>query len=153
MLLVISLFITLAAIAFVSIMFVTGRNESNLNRLMSNKINTVQALLEKKCIKASSFHDLQTPDFYETISETAQIVNSDITLYTPSGKVFSSTAPELFERMTFGSRLNQDAYYNIKVMSQRFYIHKEELARNSYYALYAPICNDDGTMLAIVNCP
>ncbi|MGN0191230.1 MAG: ATP-binding protein [Candidatus Cryptobacteroides sp.] len=153
LLLLSSLFVTLATIAFVSIAFVSGRNESNLNRLMSNKINTVQSLLEKKCQDAESYLDLQTQEYYETISETARIVKTDITLYSPSGKVFSSTAPELFERMTFGSRLNQEAYYNIKVLSQRYFINKEELARNSYYALYAPIFNADGKMVAIADCP
>lgn len=152
-LVIISLILTLTVISVVSVMFVYDRNESNMLRLMSNKINTVQALLEKRCQHVNSISELQTPQFYGSLSEVGQVTRSDITLYTPSGKVFVSTAPEVFERMAVGSRLNQDAYYSITKQSQRYFIHKEELARKSYYALYAPIFNAHGDMLAIVNCP
>ncbi len=152
-LIITALVLTLTVISLVSVMFVYDRNESNMLRLMSNKINTVQALLEKRCLHAVSAADLQTPQFYAGIAEVGKITRSDITVYTPSGKVFLSTAPELFERMALGSRLNQDAYYNITKLSQRYFIHKEELARSRYYALYAPIFNERGTMVAIVCCP
>ncbi len=148
-----SLLITLAAMAIVSISFVQGRTERNMTRLMSSKLNMVRNLLEDKCRNARSFEDLRSSEYFETVSETARLVGTDITLYTPAGKVFSSTAPVLFENMIFGSRLNQDAYYNIKVLNQRYFINQEELARTDYYALYAPVLNEDGVMIAIVNCP
>lgn len=148
-----ALVLTLTVISVVSVMFVYDRNERNMLRLMSNKINTVQALLEKRCQHAVSVTDFQTPQFYNSLLEVGQVTRSDITLYTPSGKVFLSTAPEVFERMAVGSRLNQDAYYSITKQSQRYFIHREELARKRYYALYAPIFNAHGDMLAIVNCP
>ncbi len=152
-LVILALVLTLTVISVVSVMFVYDRNERNMLRLMSNKINTVQALLERRCLHASSAADLMNPQFYGGLSEVGKVIRSDITLYTPSGKVFLSTAPELFERMAMGSRLNQDAYYNITKLSQRYFIHKEELARSRFYALYAPIFNERGVMLAIVCCP
>ncbi len=152
-LIIAALVLTLTVISLVSVVFVYDRNERNMLRLMSNKINTVQALLERRCLHAESIEDLQNPQFYGSISEVGKIIRSDITLYTPSGKVFLSTAPELFEGMAVGSRLNQDAYYNITKLSQRYFIHKEELARSHYYSLYAPIFNGRGEMLAIVCSP
>ncbi len=153
LLVITALVLTLTVISVVSVMFVYDRNERNMLRLMSNKINTVQALLERRCLHASSAADLMTPQFYGGLSEVGKVIRSDITLYTPSGKVFLSTAPELFERMAVGSRLNQDAYYNITKLSQRYFIHKEELTRNRFYALYAPIFNERGVMVAIACCP
>lgn len=148
-----ALVLTLTAISVVSVMFVYDRNDRNMQRLMSNKINTVQALLEERFVHAASAEELREPQYSSGISEVGKVVRSDITLYTPSGKVFLSTAPELFEGMAVGSRLNQDAYYNIMKLSQRYFIHREELARNSYYALYAPVFNGKGNMIAVVNCP
>ncbi len=148
-----ALVLTLTVISVVSVMFVYERNEQNMLRLMSTKINTVQVLLERRCLHASSPSDLMNQPFCDGLSEVGKIIRSDITLYTPSGKVFLSTAPELFESMAVGSRLNQDAYYNITRLSQRYFIHKEELARSRYYALYAPVFNERGAMVAIVGCP
>ena len=148
-----ALVLTLTAISVVSVMFVYDRNERNMTRLMSNKINTLQTLLEKRCQFAGSISDLKTTSFYASLQEIGQIIHTDITLYTPSGKVFLSTAPEIFDGLAMGSRLNQDAYYNITKLSQRYFIHKEEIARSRFYALYAPIFNGDGDMIAIVNCP
>lgn len=153
LLVIISLTLTLAAISFISVIFVYERNQMNMTRLMSGKITTVQSLLEKRCQYAGSFRDLQNPGFYASLSEFGQITQSDITLYTPSGKVFSSTAPELFEGMVVGSRINQDAFYNIMKLSQSYYIHKEEIAGRSFYALYAPVFNSGGNLIAIAGCP
>ena len=153
LLVIVALVLTLTAISVVSVMFVYDRNERNMTRLMSNKINTVQTLLEKRCQFAGAVSELKTTSFYASLQEIGQIIRSDVTLYTPSGKVFLSTAPEMFDGLVVGSRLNQDAYYNITKMSQRYFIHKEEIARTRYYALYAPIFNAEGKMIAIVNCP
>ncbi len=153
LLIITALVLTLTVISVVSVMFVYDRNERNMLRLMSNKINTIQALLEKRCQHIGSASELRTPQFYNSLSEVGQVTRSDITLYTLSGTAFLSTAPELFEKMAVGGRLNQDAYYNITKLSQRYFIHKEELARQGYYALYAPIFNAYGDMLAIAGCP
>jgi nitrogen fixation/metabolism regulation signal transduction histidine kinase len=78
---------------------------------------------------------------------------SDITLYTPEGKVFRSTTPEVFERMIMGSRMDESAYYNIRNLHQRYFIHRENIDDYAYWAMYAPIFNDKGQMVAIVGTP
>ncbi len=153
LLVITSLTLTLAAISLISVIFVYERNQMSLTRLMSGKITTVQALLERRCQFAQSYDDLRNPAFYASLSEFGQITQSDITLYTPSGKVFSSTAPDLFDGMVVGSRINQDAFYNIIKLNQSYYIHKEEIAGKSFYALYAPVFNNRGKMVAIAGCP
>ena len=99
LLVIISLTLTLAAISLISVIFVYDRNEMNMTRLMSAKINTVQALLEKRCQHLSSCSEMRDPAFYGSLSEYAQITRTDITIYTPSGKVYISTVPEIFESL------------------------------------------------------
>ena len=148
-----ALFFSLVSIAIVSTTFVYKRNEQNMFNMMSNKITTIQALLESRCMYADSYQDLGTQDFSSYMENVANTTKSDVTLYTPGGKVYRSTTPELFDRMIMGSRMDKDAYYNIKYRSQRFYIHKERLAGHKYYALYSPLFNADGDMVAILSAP
>ena len=143
----------LISMAAVSILFVYKRNEVNMRNLMSSKISTVQALAESRARNFRGFHDLTTQEFGVIMENICNTTKSDITFYTPEGKVFRSTTPEVFEKMILGSRINQEAYHNICKLNQRFYIHREKIADYTYWALYAPIFNDDQELLAIVCVP
>lgn len=149
----IALFLTLVVMAAVSVTFVYKRNESNMKTMMSSKINTIQALMDARCRYVNNYAEMNAPEqvkFLENISNTTK---SDITLYTPGGKVFRSTTPEVFDRMLIGTRINEEAYNNLRYKYQRFYIHKENFAKNTYYTLYAPIFNANGKMIMIVGTP
>ena len=143
----------LVSMAVVSIVFVYKRNEVNMHNLMSSKISTVQALTESRVRSARSWRDLMSPEFGVAMENISNTTKSDITFYTPEGKVFRSTTPEVFEKMILGSRINQAAYYNICKLNQRYYIHREKLADFSYWALYAPVFNDNQQMIAIACIP
>lgn len=148
-----SLSFSLVSIVIISTTFVYRRNEQNQYNMMSNKISTIQALLESRCRYATGYQDLGSQDFSAYMESVAATTKSDVTLYTPEGKVYRSTTPEIFDRMILGTRIDKEAYYNIKYKNQRFYIHKEYLAGNKYYALYAPLFNGDGEMVAILSAP
>lgn len=148
-----SSFLILISMAAVSILFVYKRNEQNMHNLMSSKISTVQALLESQTKNASSFHDLMTAEFGSELEDISNTTKSDITLYTPSGKVFRSTTPEVFEKIILGSRIDQDAYHNIRHQNQRFFINREKIADYRYWVLYAPIFNSKQEIIAIASIP
>ena len=143
----------LVSMAAVSILFVYKRNEVNMRNLMSTKISTVQALAESRARNFRSYQDLTTQEFGIVMENICNTTKSDITLYTPEGKVFFSTTPEVFEKMIIGSRIDDDAYHNICKLNQRFYIHREKIADYTYWALYAPIFNDAQELLAIISVP
>ena len=143
----------LVSMAAVSILFVYKRNEANMHNLMSSKISTVQALTESRTRNFRSFQDLSTQEFGIAMENISNTTKSDLTFYTPEGKVFRSTTPEVFEKMVLGSRINQEAYHNICRLNQRFYIHREKIADYAYWALYAPIFNDNQDLLAIICVP
>lgn len=149
----ISSFLILLSMTIISILFVYKRNETNMHDLMSTKINTIQALTETRVRQAQNWQNLITPEITAALENIGNTTKSDITLYTPEGKVFHSTTPEVFEKQILGSRINEEAYHNIKYMNQRFYIHREKIADFSYWMLYAPIFNDNREILAIISTP
>ena len=151
--LLISSLLILISMTAISILFVYKRNEENMHNLMTSRITTIQAFVERQAKTATSWQDLNTPDFTVQLENIGNTTKSDITIYTPGGKVFKSTTPEVFERMIMGSRLDEEAYHNIRDLHQRFFIHREKVTDYRYWALYAPIFNDKGQIIAIISVP
>ena len=149
----ISALLILISMTAISIIFVYKRNEENMHNLMTSRITTIQAFVERQARSAKVWQDLNTPEFTVHLENIGNTTKSDITIYTPGGKVFKSTNPEVFERMIMGSRLDEEAYHNIRDLHQRFFIHREKVTDYSYWALYAPIFNDNGQMIAIISVP
>ena len=151
--LLISSILILISMTAISILFVYKRNEENMHNLMTSRITTIQAFVERLARTARYWQDLNTPEFTAQLENIGNTTKSDITVYTPAGKVFKSTTPEVFERMIMGSRLDEEAYHNIRDLHQRFFIHREKVTDYNYWALYAPVCNDNGQMIAIISVP
>lgn len=143
----------LASMTVISVIFVYKRNENNMYNLMSSKISTVQAMIENRSRMAKGWQDLNSQEFASILESIRNSTKTDITLYTPAGKVFRSTTPEVFEKMILGSRIDQKAFDNIIYHHQRYFIHREKIDGYSYWAMYAPVFNDDREIIAIVCAP
>ena len=149
----VSSFMILASMTTISVLFVYKRNQVNMQNLMSTKINTIQALIENRVRQTTSWQELRGQDFSTALENIGTTTKSDITLYSPDGKVFVSTTPEVFEKMIIGSRIDQDAFHNIRHKNQRFFIQREKIDDYSYWSMYAPVFNDKGEMIAIISSP
>ena len=148
-----ALILTLVAMSVFSVYFVYRRNDKDMDAMMSSKINTIQTMVQGRLRQASSLSELRGQEVMGALEYTADVLKSDITLYTPSGRVFLTTTPEIFDRMIIGRRLNEDALYNIVYGHKRYYIHREQLSSHRFFTLYAPVFGSDGEMLAIVSSP
>lgn len=143
----------LVSLTVVSVFFVYKRNQENMNNLMSSRITTIQALVETHAKSARGHADLLTPGFRAALENISNTTKADITLYTPDGKVFYSSTPEVFDKMILGNRMDQKAFHNIRHLNQRFYIGQESTNDFSYWVLYAPIMNSDREVVAIASSP
>lgn len=143
----------LVSLTVVSVFFVYKRNEVNMHNLMSTKITTIQALIETHAKGVQKPSDLLVPAFRSALENISGTTKSDITLYTPDGKVFYSSTPEMFDKMILGNRMDQEAYHNIRHLNQRFFIGRESVNDVQYWVLYAPILNMNRDIVAIVSSP
>ncbi|MBO4428048.1 MAG: hypothetical protein J5771_06175 [Bacteroidales bacterium] len=152
-LIMISLLLTLVALATVSVIFVYNRNEANLHTLMSEKVNSIQASLAANLRGISSTDALRTPEALRLLEEVGNNTNSDITLYSPDGMVMMSTAPAVFDQMLVDGRIDARAYRIMMSSTSRYHIQKERIGRARYYAMYAPVTGADGRIIAILCSP
>lgn len=149
----VSLVGTLVIMALVSVLFVYDRNEANVRDLMIGKIGTIQSFIASRARFYDSYQNMTTQDFEDFLENAGTYTNSDITLYTPSGVVFRSTYPDIFEKLTVSRRLDYRAFRNINFRYRRYYIHRDEISGHKYYAMFAPVMNDSGKMIAILSAP
>lgn len=150
--LLISLVLTLVAMASVSVFFVYSRNDSNMHTVMSDKIGSITAMVE------AGTHDsgpsgLSRRAVRKLVEQVGNDTYSDITVYSPSGKMLVSTVPMVFERQLLGERIDGQAYGQIVYEHRRYCIQKERVGNVKFYSMYAPIMNDGGDMIAIICSP
>ncbi len=148
-----SLSVTLIAMALVSVAFVYTRSEVNRNAMMTEKINSIQASLSARIRGAVRPSDIQSPEVVRVLEDVGKNTNSDISLYSPQGMVFMTTAPDVFYQQQVESRINPDAYLAIVRNTSRYFIGREKIGREKFYSLYAPLLSDEGTLLAIISSP
>ncbi|MCQ2150454.1 MAG: ATP-binding protein [Bacteroidales bacterium] len=147
------LILTMVVISSVSVLFVYKRNEANMSSIMSDRINSIQTLMNSRIRGVYSSNALMSPEVRSLLDIVGEDTGSDITLYRPDGRVMMSTFPEVFSRRIMGGRINDEAFRNIYYQSKRYYIHKEVVEGKHFYGMYAPLFSDNGQVIAIICCP
>ena len=148
-----SLLLTLVAMASVSVYYVNSRNEGNLYTMMSDKINSISAMMEAGVEGIHSTDELDMVQVHRLLTQVGGDTDSDVTLYTCDGRLMMSTTPIVFERQLLGERIDGKAYEQIVYSHKRYYIQREEAAGRDFYSMYAPVIGAGGNMLAIVSSP
>lgn len=147
--LAISLICMGAGSVWLSLNFFRETNRSQ----MEEKLQTVQAVLSDFCKYAGGYTEINSADMYRAMDQVANNIQVDVNLYDPHGSLIRSTQPELFERFLLASRIDHDAYYDLIYLNKKQVIHNEKIADLTYYSLYAPVFNNSGKLIAIVNIP
>ncbi len=148
-----SLLVTLVAMAVFSVWFVYKRNSSDMNSIMTSRINALQSMLQEHLRLVENTEQLTTTQNLAAVEGVGNNLRCDITLFDIAGRVVMSTTPEVYDRMILGHRLDDHAFNNIRYAHKRFYMQRERVSRRSFYALYAPVFNSSGNMIAIVSSP
>ena len=149
----VALTLTLVVMASFSVYFVYRRNNADQQNIMTSRITALQSMLQGKLRGIASEEDLQSQAAKTAVEITGNDLKCDISLFTPDGRLILSTTPEVYDRMVAGCRIAEDAYDSIVLQHKRFSIHEERMGNRRYYALYAPVFNAEGTMVAIVLSP
>lgn len=149
----VALFLTLVVMALASAIYVYHRNEVNLNTLMSDKIISIQSMLQEEMLSVRGPQDFRNPQRMNVMETVADNTNSDINLYSPDGRMVFSTFRETYETLPLGSRMDRKAYENIVEKGRRYYINKEMVGGVSCYVMYAPVFGPNNRLITIMSSP
>jgi len=155
MLLLSSLVFALLFMGTGSVWFSINYFNENTKIQLEEKMSSVQSTLSLFSQYVSRYNDprfnnIQLQQAMNRLSSTAGI---DINLYSSAGFLIRTTQPEIFDRSILGKRMDDRAYIEIVKNNKKEFVHKEKIAGVEYNSLYAPLYNQDGALIAIVNIP
>ena len=148
-----SLVLTLLSMALVSVLFVYSRNDSNRRTVMSDKIGAIVAMMESGMRESAGTEGLDWQSVRGLMERVGDESASDITLYSPDGRLMMTTTPMIFDQLMVAGRINDAAYYNIAYRHSRHYIQQERFGMQKFYSMYAPLLDDEGSIVAILCSP
>lgn len=149
----ISLTLTLVAMASVSVLFVYRLNNSNISTIMSEKAGAMQSLVQNAVKGVRSTDDLLSAEGRSLIETVASNTGTEFTLYRPDGKMLLTTSPEPQWAQPSGCRIDENAYESIVRQKKRFFFQKERRAERRIFGMYAPVFGEDGRMVAVLRSP
>lgn len=136
-----------------SVAFAFNLMQENNRIQMEEKMASAVSSLTDRCRYAQSLQDLNSQELYNSMDRISNNTQVDINLYDPKGNLIRSTKNEVFDRLLISSRLNPEAYESIQLQNEKLVLLTESIAKQDYTSLYAPIFNNSGKLLAIVNIP
>lgn len=126
--------------------------EMNFSK-MENEINDIQTSLQRICRYMKNTTDLYSKSVLDLLSEKYAGSVTYINLYSPDGKLIETTHTDVFEDTFTGYRMNSDAFREITSDKSKMSVIMENNGIIDFYSLYAPVYNETGKLLAIVNIP
>jgi signal transduction histidine kinase len=129
---------------------------NNSNRAqMAEKLNSVQSSLSDKSRDVQQYNDQEFNNaaLMESMNRLSNNTQTDINVYGSDGRLLRTTQTEIFDSFLLGTRMNPKAYFEIVHNNKKQFVNKENIAGNEYYSLYAPLYNQNGTLIAIANIP
>ena len=151
--LMVSLLLSLVIMATVSVIFVYRRNEANQQALMSDRINAIQLLAKNGLRTIDGPALLNSPEFASLIQSVSDNTGSDISVYSPNGRILLCTNPEALDRGLVGYRIDEEAMDQIFRLNKRYCILNERVGRRHYHNMYMPLMDGDGHILAVLCSP
>ena len=148
-----TMIVALVAMGAGTVIFVMRLNRENNREAMDSLMNSAQTVLSEPCRYAMRYNELNTAEIYDAMEEFTRLTRTDINLYNIHGELIRSTKPELFDQYLVGKRMSNKAFRQIVKKRQLRFVDLETIAGVSFYSVYEPVFNGDGTMVAIANVP
>ena len=146
-----SLSFTLIGMAAFSVWFVYRRNAADMRGIMNARINIIQSMAQSMLRDIDRTRPVM--DAMDAVDRIGNTLHTDLSVFSASGVLISSTTPEVYERMFLGHRVDDRAYKLLVYDHQRFAILREKVGRRRFYNLHAPVFGPSGEIVAIVSSP
>ncbi len=143
----------LILMAIGSVFILVGYINNNNNAMMEETLLSVQNALSKMTRTTESYNKLNTSEVFAAMNAVSQSAQVDINLFDPNGHLIKTTKPDIFNEYLASSRMNPHAYHELVYNRRMQAIEEEHISTLSYFSLYTPIYNENGTLLAIANIP
>jgi len=131
-----------------TVYYTIERSKELNNQKLQDKLELV-----KREVILSLNNDINVDFLSDRLQRLSSLIYADIHLYDPSGRLITSSRPEIFEKNLQNTKMNFAAYFQLFFQEKTKFIHHEEIGSMSYLSAYESIVNEDNELIAFVNLP
>ncbi len=136
----------------VTILTLMGRSseEATTQEFLTRSISTSQRIATLFTANST----LEPANLESWIVENAAYSKTDISVYSPDGKLLATSQPALFESQLLSNRMNREALQRIAIHGERQAVTDEQIGTLQYRCAYAAVLSpQSGRMEAVVSLP
>lgn len=130
--------------------YITSQYSEKNNRILSEKIRSVKMELYQKIASDAKLDDNQNYVGY-LLQKFAGVFLSDINLYTPEGKLFASSRPDIYDYGLQSQQMHPIAYKQMRFYNKSEFIQNEQIGNMNYLSAYCPLNNAKNELLGYIN--
>ncbi|HEU4718831.1 MAG TPA: HAMP domain-containing sensor histidine kinase [Bacteroidia bacterium] len=135
-----------------SIYYIRQQYQAKNTEIISEKGRSVVLELENKLEDTKL-----TPTYrdYATylLKKFSNVFFTDINLFDVHGNLYASSRPKVFEEGLVSSKMNPEAYREMRLEEKSEFVHDENIGNLNYLSAYLPVKSQDGQILAYLNIP
>jgi len=144
---------SLLVVGFLGVFYITRLNrDKNLENLIE-RAHSISVELQHKLGADDDIESLGTDYLNELLTKFSNVFFSDVNLYSPEGRLISTSRPEIFDKGLISPLMNSMAYANLKYAHSSLFTHYELIGSHNYSSAYLPFFNDKNQLQAYLNLP
>ncbi|MBX7203012.1 MAG: GHKL domain-containing protein [Bacteroidia bacterium] len=147
------LLIALFMVSVGTLVFLTKNNISKNQQALSEKIHSVLVETEYNLARDEQLNPFKANDLGYLLTKQANIFFADINLFDPSGQLFASSRPKIFEEGLMSKKMHPAALFEMKFKQNTEFIHEEKTGKLKYLSAYVPVRNNENKLIAYLNLP
>lgn len=141
----------LVAVSVTTLTLMASANEENTTREFVDRSVGMAERLATLLVREEGDEPGRLENWVAEIAASAQ---ADISVYSPAGRLVSTSQPALYENHLISTLMNRDAFLQLVIDGQRQFVSNERIGSLEYSNAYAAVLSpQSGALVAIVSLP
>lgn len=145
--------ITLVTVGLSTYYYIIKLDNNKNTELLREKTMSVLIELQGRLKKLDTMTSTDEQAISAFLVKLSNVFFTDINIFDISGRLISSSRPQVFNEGLIAPRMNTTAYQEMKGGKKTFYIQKERIGTLEYYSAYAPFFDNNNQELYYINLP
>ncbi|MDR0581419.1 MAG: HAMP domain-containing protein [Prevotellaceae bacterium] len=152
-LLIASFGLSILCTAIGTVLYNIHRFRENAMTQRSDRMQTVLTQLDYLLKDAPAIYHTNLWTLDRELMQLSNSMQVDINMYDLSGRLVTTSRPEIFEKQLQSFRMHRAAFATLSAGKTLYFVHKEQIGNLSFYSVYAAYYNLQGQTVAYVNIP
>lgn len=145
--------ISFLIIGVVTLYFIRNLNENKNLDLLSEKSMSILQELQSKVGDNDTLNEENLAVLNAALIKFSNVFFTDINVFDTSGKLVSSSRPQIFNEGLLSGRINPRAFSQLLAQKKTLFIQKENIGKLNYYSAYALFYGRNSKVLYYINLP